>query len=226
MLTVACVWVNGHLPYKVEYVERLHAMARRWISRPFTFVCLTDQPHLVPAGVTAIEIPNPNPLKGWWSKVELFRAGRFTGRVLYLDLDSLIVDPLDVVIDYPAAFALAPHAGTFNGKGGLHVVKAFNSSVMVWDAGTQDYLHTDWTPAVAAMLWGDQDWIGTMAHTAKAMPLEWFPRLSESMIDATSATGKKWIWNGPPSGAKVVLCKKPKNSIAAAMVPEFAEAWG
>jgi hypothetical protein len=213
MLTVACVWVNGHLPYKMEYVERLHGMTRRWMTRPFDFVCLTDQPHLFKSVVRAIEIPNPNPLKGWWSKVELFAPGRFTGRVLYLDLDTLIVNGLDDVIDYPAEFALAPHAGTFNGKGGLQVVKRFNSSVMVWDAGTQDHVYTGWTPAVAAMLWGDQDWIGTMAHTAKAMPARWFPRLSE--LDGRE----------PSSDAKVVLVKKPKNEEAAKQFAWFKEAW-
>jgi hypothetical protein len=213
MLTVACVWVNGHLPYKVEYVTRLHAMCQRWIKRPFAFVCLTDTPKLVPSGVTAIEIPNPNPLKGWWSKIELFKPGRFTGRVLYLDLDTLIVGPITDVIDYPAVFALAPHAGTFNGKGGLQVVKRFNSSVMVWDAGTQDALYTAWTPAIASVLWGDQDYIGRVVSDARAMPREWFPRLSE--LDG----------HAPDPSARVVLVKKPKNEDAAKQFAWFREAW-
>jgi hypothetical protein len=214
MLTVACVWVNGHLPYPMEYVEKLHAMAKRHISRPFQFVCLTDRPGKVPAGVRAIEIPNPNPLKGWWSKVELFSPGRFIGRVLYLDLDSLIVADLDPVITFPAPFALVPHAGTFNGKGGLQVVKRFNSSVMVWDAGSIDFLHRTWTPAAAQVLHGDQDYIGMMAPGAAVMPAEWFPRMSE------------FAWPNVPKDAKVVLCKKPKNADAARVLTGFAEAWG
>jgi hypothetical protein len=213
MLTVACVWVNGHLPYKVEYVTRLHAMCQRWIKRPFEFVCLTDTPERVPEGIRAITIPNPNPLKGWWSKVELFKPDRFTGRVLYLDLDTLITGPIDDVIDYPAVFALAPHAGTFNGKGGLAVVKRFNSSVMVWDAGTQDALYTAWTPAIASVLWGDQDYIGRVVSDAKAMPRTWFPRLSE--LDG----------HAPDAAAKIVLVKKPKNEDAAKQFAWFREAW-
>jgi hypothetical protein len=215
MLTVACVWVNGHLPYPVEYVTRLHGMARRWIGRPFEFVCLTDQPLKVPSGIEAIDVPNINPLKGWWSKLECFNAAHgFSGRMLYLDLDTLIVDSLDAIIDYPAEFALAPHAGTFNGKRGLQVVKLFNSSVMVWDAGVADYLFRDFTPSVASLLWGDQDYIGLTTPDAAAMPTSWFPRMSE------------FAWPDVPSGAKVVLCKKPKNEEAAKTYKGFAEAWG
>jgi hypothetical protein len=214
MLTVACVWVDGHLPYQVEYVTRLHAMARRWIHRPFDFVCLTDTPDQVPEGVKASPVPQPGNLKGWWSKIHLFAPNRFKGRVLYLDLDTLIVAPLDPIIDYHAQFALAPHAGTFNGKGGLQVVKRFNSSVMVWDAGTQDALYNGWTPAVASVLWGDQDYIGMMSNDGIAMPASWYPRLSE------------FEWPNVPEGARVVLCKKPKNHEAAKSLKGFAEAWG
>lgn len=213
-LTVACVWVNGHVPFGVEYVAKLHAMARRWIARPFEFVCFTDRPALLPKGVEPVVIDSPGQLKGWWSKVELFnKAHGLCGRVLYLDLDTLIVDPLDEVIDYPAPFALAPHAGTFNGKDGLTVVKRFNSSVMVWDAGTQDHIFDNWTPKTAKRLWGDQDHIGEQCPFASAMPAEWFPRLSD--LD-----GER-----PDVRAKVVLAKKPKNVIASQRLAWFREAW-
>jgi hypothetical protein len=213
-LTVACVWVNGHVPFTVEYVTKLHAMCQRWIQRDFRFVCLTDRPAHIPAGIHPIVIASPGKLKGWWSKVELWNPNHgLTGRVLYLDLDTLIVNTLDEIIDYPAPFALAPHAGTFNGKDGLQVVKRFNSSVMSWDAGTQDHVWKNWTPKVAHRLWGDQDHIGEQAPFAVAMPVEWFPRLSE-------------VNGGWPDEAKVVLCKKPKNVDAAKTIAGFAEAWG
>ena len=135
--------------------------------------------------------------------------------MLYLDLDSLIVSPLDDVIDYAAPFALAPDAGKFQGGEGLAVVKRFNSSVMVWDAehAALADLYTEWKPAVARRLWGDQDWIGEQYPDAAAMPAEWFPRLSV----------KRETW---PDSSKVVLCKVPKNAVAAKMWGWFNEAWG
>ena len=66
---------------------------------------------------------------------------------------------------------------------------------------------------VAARLHGDQDWIGEQRPDALQMPVEWFPRISEL--------------NGllPKAGTKVVLCKKPKNSIAADLYPWVNAAW-
>lgn len=214
-LTVACVLVRGNVNYTVEYVERLHAMCRRYIDRPFEFACLTDQPRAMPQSVRAVPILKHASLKGWWAKVGLFKPDRFTGRVLYLDLDTLLLGPLDEIIDYPEPFALVPDAGTFNGSEGLRVVKRYNSSVMVWDAQTEGLssLYTDWRPDVAQRLWGDQDWIGEHYPHAATMPLSWFPRLSTNP--------QHW-----PTTAKVVLCKVPKNVVARELWPWFAAKWG
>lgn len=215
MLTVACVWVNGHVPFTVEYVDKLHAMCRRWIAQPLRFVCLTDRPWLLPDGIDRVVVPSPGKLFGWWRKLELFNPEHgFDGRMLYLDLDTLIVSDLDEVINYPAPFALVPHAGTFNGKGGRKVVKRFNSSVMVWDAGTQDHVWTNWTPKVADRLHGDQDWIGEQCPFAASMNLEWFPRIS-AFLDGSR----------PSKDAKIVLVKTPKNVVAAERLSWVSEAW-
>jgi hypothetical protein len=214
-LTVACVWVKANVPYSAEYVTKLHGMVRRHLARPFRFVCLTDRPAALPVWVDVITIEPHRGLFGWWSKIELFnQAHHFSGRMLYLDLDVLVVGDLDMIVDYPAEFALLPHAGTFNGKDGLAVVKRFNSSVMVWDAGTQNHVYDTWTPGVADILWGDQDHIGLQCPQAAIMPARWFPRLSD------------FRWPDVPVDAKVLLTKKPKNTVAAKTMPGFAEAWG
>ncbi len=213
MTTVACVWVQGHVPYSVDYVARLAGMVQRWMDRPYRFCCLTDRPRKVPKGVEAIEVPSPQPLFGWWSKVRLFDARHFAGRVLYLDLDTLIVNALAPVLDFPAPFALVPHAGDFNGRNGLSVVKRFNSSVMVWDSGVTARLYDAWTPSVARRLHGDQDWAGEQMPNAATMPLEWVPRISALRND------------GPSCDAKVVLAKSPKNHIAAKRWPWVKDIW-
>ena len=44
---------------------------------------------------------------GWWSKIELFRLGLFSGkRVLYLDLDTVVVGPLDDFAGYRGSRAV------------------------------------------------------------------------------------------------------------------------
>lgn len=215
MITVACVWVQGNVPYSVEYVAKLRGMVSRHLSQPFRFVCLTDRPAELPTNVEAVEITPHKGLFGWWAKVELFnRSHGFDGRMLYLDLDTLVVDSLEPVVDFPASFALIPHEGTFNGKDGLAVVKRFNSSVMVWDAGSQDHVFENFIPTkTPKRLWGDQDHIGEQCPFAAFLPAEWFPRLS-------SLNGRQ-----PDAPVKVVLAKKPKNEIAAQQWPWFREAW-
>lgn len=211
-LTVCCVWVKGHVPFSLVYVQTLRKMVARSLDRPHRFVCLSDRKAQIPkVEEIAISAP-PRGMYGWWAKVQLFKPGRFTGRVLYLDLDTLIVDQLDAIVDYPSSCALIPDAGTFRGARGRSVVKRFNSSVMVWDAGAMDQVWRAWTPRVTRRLHGDQDWIGEQMPEADTMPLEWFPRLSQCP-------------DGPPDESKVILAKVPKNLDAAKRYPWFAERW-
>lgn len=217
-LTVTCVFVQGEYPYTVEYVTRLKAMVTRWIDRPFRFVCLTDRPWLFDETIETIPIAK---LAGFapWSKLELFNPiRRWTGRMLYLDLDSLIVAPLDPIVDVAAAFAITadpPKPGQKTRDGfGRQIVRRFNSSVMVWDGGTQTDLYTAWLPDVAERLSGDQDWTGERLPKATTLPRDWFPRVSELHGDP------------PPSSAKVVFAKVPKNHLAAQQFAWFAPLWG
>lgn len=217
-ITVASVFVQGEYPYTVEYVTRLYAMVRRWIDRPFRAVCLTDQPWLIPAGIESVPVTK---LAGFapWTKLELFNPKRhFTGRVLYLDLDSLIVAPLAELIDTAAKFCITADPPSQAKKRthdsfGRAIVRRFNSSVMVWDGGTQTDLYTDWKPDVSARLSGDQDFIGERKPNAATWPREWFPRVSELGI------------RPPLRPAKIVLCKVPKNHLAAQQISWVRAAW-
>lgn len=215
MLTIASVFVRGEYPYTPEYVARLYGMVRRWIDRPFRAVCLTDQPASMPDGVEPVTITK---LAGFapWSKLELFNPARqWPGRVLYLDLDSLIVAPLGPLVDTPAPFVITDDPKGRTGKDGFGraIVRRFNSSVMAWDGGTQTQLYTRWTPAVSDRLSGDQDWIGESMPDAVTWPRAWFPRISE-------------LVGAPPSPpAKVVFCKVPKQVIARERFPWVREVW-
>lgn len=229
MLTVACVWVHGPVPYTVDYVVRLERMVWRYLERPFRFVCLTDRPGELPAHITAIPIDwpigdlPPNGV-GYWAKVSLFDRRLFNGRVLYIDLDSLIVSDLSPIVDYPAPFAITAdaliqeRAHLDRDRYGRLVVRRFNSSVMVWDAGQGSLIWDDWMPSVTARLSTDQDWIAELYPEAAAIPSAWFPR-----IGMTQPTPEFQPW---PADAKVVLVKKPKPHEAVARWPWFDAMWG
>lgn len=224
MLTVACVFVRGPYPYTPEYVERLARMTRRYIARPFRFVCLTDQPETLP-GLETIRIASlagvvPANGVGYWNKLRLFDPTlELTGRVLYIDLDSLVVNDLAPIIDFPAPFAIAAdelvvQRSHLDRDGyGRRIVRRFNSSVMVFEGGAHAELFTEWTPWVAEDLSTDQDWIGAMASDAVGLPWGWFPRISQTQ---------------PPwrPEHRVVLVKKPKCHVWAEREPWFEAAWG
>jgi hypothetical protein len=216
MITVACVWVQANVAYGLEYVTRLREMVDRHLHERHEFACLTDRPWLVPEGIRAIPVWHDAALPGWWAKIRLFDPSLFPPgrRVLYLDLDSIVVDNLRPIVDYAeVGLALVPHEGTFTGRHGKAVVRRFNSSVMALTAGKCPELYTKWSPLVASRLWGDQDWIGEQHPSARAMPIEWFPRIS------------KLAGQVPMAPAKVVLCKSPKNEEAAKRWPWVDQAW-
>lgn len=226
-LKIVCVWVEGHVPYPLNYVTRLRSLMQTF-APPHVFHCLTDRPGHLPQGIEPIETARrrKNAPFAWWKKLEMFAAPELqTGRILYLDLDTLAVASLAPIVYFPAAFALIPHAGSFRPRDGKVTVPRFNSSCMVWDGGQGlDRLYTDWRTEVARKLWGDQDWIGQECPQAQTMPLHWFPRLSE-LVNPVITPGVIVEKPALPQGAKVVLCKKPKNADAAKAWPWFDAMW-
>lgn len=224
-LTVCCVLVDGPVKsYDADHVVRLEKMVLKYLDEPFRFVCLTDgsRGHL---SCETIQIASrgedvPENGRGYWAKVELFnRANGLTGRCLFLDLDVLVVGPLGSIVRYPSDLALTADALVDERKHldtdryGRKLVRRFNSSVIVWDAGAHDYLFDRLTNADIHRLSTDQDWIGEQAKTAAAMPLHWFPRISRVQ---------------PPfdGDARVVLVKKPKPADACRQWDWFEPMWG
>lgn len=164
-LTVACVNVEDYLGRGNEYVEKLRAMVSRNLTQPHRFECLTesDKP-------------------GWWAKVDLFEPGRFDGRVLYLDLDTVIVGPLDALAASKGILHLADWGWKKNDYG---------SGVMVWDAGEHTEIFTEYNGQVPHCFRGDQDW---MTH------LGGWPALPKGLNVSYRYHAKV----APPSGAVTV----------------------
>jgi hypothetical protein len=74
-------------------------------SAEHRFICLTDQPDEV-AGVENIDI-RAYGLTGWWAKMLLFHPLiRGHGRVVYLDLDTVIVNSLDRLTRWNGDFGI------------------------------------------------------------------------------------------------------------------------
>lgn len=94
MATVACVLRSGGL-YTPAWVYALKHGLTLHMREPYQLLVLTD----TPAAFGPWGLPLRHNLPGWWAKMELFRpdvwGGEVPERVLYLDLDTLVVGPLD-----------------------------------------------------------------------------------------------------------------------------------
>lgn len=152
-LTVACVWW-GSL-YGADYVAKLRSAVARHLTVPHDFVCIT--PHKkVPDGVHAIPPAMPVNAEGWWQKVGLFAPNLFStsDRVLYLDLDVVIINSLDALVSATDPFCMIENYGPNKGHA------AHNSSVMLWTPSTDTWCIFDgYSPDVSKKLHGDQCWI-------------------------------------------------------------------
>ena len=98
--------------YGPEYVNRLYGMTARNLSRPFRFICLTDNNEGLRGDVETAPIPDirldPPYDRTAWRKLVLHKAGLggLSGPTLFLDLDVVIVGSLDPFFDRPGEFCI------------------------------------------------------------------------------------------------------------------------
>ncbi len=93
--------------YGADYVNKLYGMVSRNITPPFRFVCFTDdttdiRPEVECQDLPPSDIPMPKNTLGKWPKSRLWNAqlGDVTGKVLFIDLDVVIVGNLDGFFSY------------------------------------------------------------------------------------------------------------------------------
>lgn len=137
-----CVWTGPTGRYSENYIRTLRASVKRWS----------------PPGTKFLVVPG-RPGSGYWSKLNIFDStfqGR--GRILFLDLDTVIVGPL------------APIAATPIPKGGIVMVPSIshnplwrNSAVMLFEGGDEQLqpIHGRWHAEGCPVGFprGDQEWI-------------------------------------------------------------------
>jgi len=98
--------------YGPHYVNRLYRMTARNLSRPFRFVCFTDdardlRPEVETAPIPAIRI-DPSYENLPWKKLAVYATdlGGLCGPALYLDLDVVVIGDLDAFFEYPGAYCI------------------------------------------------------------------------------------------------------------------------
>lgn len=191
MLTVACV-KSGSL-YGPEYANRLFAMVARNLDAGTEgrFVCFTDdKTGLIPA----IQVESlPANVEGWWNKLHLFSPGVFchSERVLYLDLDTVIVGDLDKIA------AWQPQEGEFAILRDFYRPDGLQSSAMMWRGGVGAHIWQGWNAAGKPELeGGDQEWIERQVRN---------PIILQDKFPGAFVSFKKDCIPYPPEGSSVVV---------------------
>lgn len=96
-MNIACVYKSGG-DYGPEYVAAFSAGLTEYFAVNYKLFCLTDRPHEIERYAEPIELRHDLP--GWWSKIELFNQRAFRDdRVLYLDLDVMIIDEINDFVE-------------------------------------------------------------------------------------------------------------------------------
>jgi hypothetical protein len=98
--------------YGPEYVNRLYQMVVRNLHKEFRFVCLTDDtqginPKIECYPIPPLKLPSNIPERGW-RKLTTFSQDLYglQGQALFLDIDVVIVGPLDDFFTYPGEFVI------------------------------------------------------------------------------------------------------------------------
>jgi hypothetical protein len=118
-LIVACIRVGER--YCFDPITALRNRVERTLHRPYTMVCLTDQPERC-SRVSFVDVSALD-LKGAWAKIILFEpAWRGFAKVIYFDLDIEPVGDITPLADVPGEFA------------------RHNSSVMVIGGGNAGFI--------------------------------------------------------------------------------------
>lgn len=195
-----------------EYVNRLHAMVRRHLTRPARFVCFTDDASGFEAGVEALPLPDVGWTEGvdvhGWRKVGLFAdaLGDLTGDALFLDLDVLVVASLDPLFEHPGDVVAIRDYRRIRVRGDRFVG---NTSVLRFPVGAYPEVLEDFRarfPTIREEVRNEQEYLSHRFHRMGLFshwPAPWCPSFKRHCV-------RRWPLSHLrtprlPDGARVVV---------------------
>jgi len=194
--------------YGADYVNKLYAMVQRNITIPFQFVCFTENqkgidPDVKIYPLPSLGLPDNLPERGWL-KLATFKQPLedLSGTALFLDLDVLIVDNIDVFFTFDAEFALC-----FDEKKKAQTIG--NSSVYRFEIGKHAEVlefFLENFDYVKEKHRNEQAFLSHQMNAKKALkfwPKEWTPSFKYHCIPAFPLN----FWRAPfiPKGTKIIL---------------------
>ena len=191
---VTVVTLLAGTKYGPEYVDRLRQAVEIHLTLPHRFLCLTDRPR----ELACATLPIPLDLPGYWGKVALF-GDVLRGRILFLDLDTVIVGNIDDFARYAGALAVIKpfyrDSGFASGLMGI----GEGAHPEVWRRFSENpSAAIEYTRALAVPKWncGDQRWLELNVPAADY----W-----QDLLPGQLVSYKVHCMDGVPDGARVVV---------------------
>lgn len=188
-LNVVCIQTGDYCGRGVEYVHNLRRCVRANLTVHHKFYVVTDD--------VATNYPKmlvkPARFRGWWEKLRLFKPGMFEGRVLFLDLDTIILGNIDHLAAYDGHFA-CPH-DFWNPKG-------LGPAVMLFDPQWAGFIYEEWAACGFPMTdpRGDQAWIENRNQGRMRREVD----ILQDLFPGQFVSYKSSCTKGVPEGARVV----------------------
>lgn len=151
--------------YKKDYVDLLYNQCKKHAPH-IEFVCLSDDPKV--PGYLKLEHDWPK----WWPKIEIFKIH---GPVLYMDLDTVVLRPVDDMILEASKYDFVSIRDFYKDKDKLE--RSVGSGLMYWK-GDMSYLYEEFkkdptrhmNECTTGRWWGDQ---GFIERYLKEKPVFW-----------------------------------------------------
>jgi hypothetical protein len=218
--------------FPADYVNVLFNACRRQITGPFRFVCLTDDSSGFVAGIDAFPIPDIGLTrsewytKGVWPKLAIYRRDLYglTGRCLFIDLDMLVVGPLDDLFTWGGRFVTTDMGQGWR-PGGRNARREPGTCIFAFDLGAETQILDRFLadkPGVMSRFRNEQDFAGAHASTMDYWPVDWvisFKRFLRQPFGVDFFVPPRQ----PPPGTRVVAFHGDPRP--AALLPARAGFW-
>lgn len=191
MTTVVCLKVGTK--YSAEYVNRLKNQVAKNTTVPYKFLCITDDS----SGVNADCIAPITDLPGWWAKLSLFsqRAYGIQDKILYIDLDTIVVGNLDEMLEYQSHFCILRDFVYPN---------TYGSGVFILKPGFVPHVWARFRPEfIPSLRRGDQEWILRQCPELPTWPEKWCVSYKLHAKTSVPPEAKLVCFHGPPKPSEV-----------------------
>ena len=180
----ACV-IHGN-GYDWIYVDRLYSMLTRHFTKDIRLHVYTEKSRPVPSNMIKHVLNEWPGLSGrrrsWWYKMQLFNAEHYAGQLLYLDLDTVVVNNLDWILELDTRYfwSIRDFQSLWNPQ-----FQGINSSMMYWNTVSCAKIWEDFSSLdinqIRKKYNGDQDYISDVLSPTK-----------RKFVDNTRAVSWRW----------------------------------